>query len=141
MPSFSKILEKIVYKRLYSYFQHHELLYKAQYGFRKNFSTELALLDFKNKIIQHIHKKKQNLGIFLDLSKAFDTLQHDILLDKMKHYGIRGIPYNWFKSYLSDRRQYVHFQNCNSEEKNINCGVPQGSVLGPLLFLIYMKFF
>ena len=139
LPSFSKILEKVVYKRLYSYFQHHELFYKAQYGFRKNFSTELALLDFKNKIIQQIHKKKQNLGIFLDLSKAFDTLQHDILLNKIKHYGIRGIPYNWFKSYLSDRRQYVNFQNYNSEERNIGCGVPQGSILGPLLFLIYMN--
>jgi hypothetical protein len=137
LPSFSKILEKVVYKRLYNYFQEYNLLYSSQYGFRKNFSTELAILEFQNSIIKYIQNKKHCLGLFLDLSKAFDSLQHDILLNKMKHYGIRGVALDWFNSYISNRIQYVSYQNVNSINGNIMCGVPQGSVLGPLLFLIY----
>ena len=137
LPSFSKILEKIVYNRLYTYLQEKQLLYKSQYGFRKNLSTELATLEFQNIIINYMQSKKQCLGLFLDLSKAFDSLQHNILLAKMQKYGIRGLALNWFESYLSGRRQYTNYKGINSEYETIVCGVPQGSVIGPLLFLIY----
>lgn len=137
LPTFSKILEKIVYKRLYMFLQKYELLYDSQYGFRKNLSTELAILEFQNRIIRSLENQNYTLGLFLDLSKAFDTLQHNILLNKLEHYGIRGNALNWFKSYLTGREQYVSYQGVNSERISILCGVPQGSVLGPLLFLIY----
>ena len=78
-------------------------------------------------------------GVFIDLKKAFDTVNHSILLKKMEHYGIRGIALNWFTSYLSNRKQYVSVNGHTSEYLNISCGVPQGSVLGPLLFLVYLK--
>jgi len=139
LPSFSKVLEKIVHKRLFQFLTNNNLLFASQYGFRKYYSTELGILEFQNRIISHIQNKEHCLGLFLDLSKAFDSLQHDILLRKLQHYGIRGVTLNWFRSYLSNRTQSVSFQNVNSQPKIVNCGVPQGSVLGPLLFLIYVN--
>ena len=115
------------------------MFYKSQYGFRQLHSTELAALEITDRIYLDLDNKKIPLAVFLDLSKAFDTIDHDILLYKLCHYGIKGTPLNWFKSYLTDRKQYVEFNGKKSELGTISTGVPQGSILGPLLFIIYMN--
>ena len=112
-------------------------LYKSQYGFRHNHSTVNAITEFCFNVLQSFDERQYTLSVFLDLSKAFDTIDHTILLSKLDHYGIRGIALDWFKSYLRDRKQYVHYKGSNSNKLNIECGVPQGSVLGPLLFILY----
>ena len=139
LPVFSKVLERIVYNRLFNFVIKHKLLYTSQYSFQKNLSTELAILELQDGINTSLNEKECCVGIFMDLSKAFDTLDHDILLNKLNHYGIRGIALSWFQNYLSDRNQYVCINGCNSELLPITCGVPQGSILGPLLFLIYVN--
>ena len=139
LSPFSKLLEKIVYTRLTTFVQHNDLLADTQYGFRKNLSTELALIDLTNQISKSLDDHQTTIGIFLDLSKAFDTVNHEILLHKLEHYGIRGTPLKWFTSYLSNRYQYVSLNNTSSSFLPIICGVPQGSILGPLLFLLYVN--
>ena len=139
LPVFSKLFEKIVYKRLINYLDSNNILFKKQYGFRKNHSTSLALLDLVDKITSAIDEKKYTVGIFLDLSKAFDTVNHDILFDKLSFYGIRGLPLDWLKNYFLNRFQYVDYNGSSSFYNTIKCGVPQGSILGPLLFLIYIN--
>ena len=139
LPVFSKVLERIVYNRLFNFVIKHKLLYTSQYGFQKDLSTELAILELQDRINTSLNEKECCVGIFMDLSKAFDTLDHDILLNKLNHYGIRGIALSWFQNYLSDRNQYVCINGCNSELLPITCGVPQGSILGPLLCLIYVN--
>ena len=139
LSCFSKILEKLMFKRLMSFIDKQKILYQDQFGFRKNHSTEMAIISLTQKITEAIENKKFTIGIFLDLSKAFDTVDHSILLDKLEYYGIRGITLKWFKSYLSDRKQIVKFYEYRSSMNTISCGVPQGSVLGPLLFLLYVN--
>ena len=136
---FDKIMEKVMHKRLYDFLQKHNILFQNQFGFRKNNSTTSALLQITEKIKESIDNKKYGCGIFIDLSKTFDTVNHEILLRKLEHYGIRGVVLDWFNSYLSNRKQYVYLNGESSQLENITCGVPQGSVLGPLLFLIYIN--
>ena len=139
LPSISKILEKVVYNRLYHFLNSNKLLNPNQYGFRKNHSTDLALIQIYDKITKAMANKEHVLGLFFDLSKAFDTLNHGILLQKLHSYGIRGNALSWVKDYLSNRQQYVTFNGTNSGFLPITCGVPQGSILGPLLFLLYIN--
>ena len=124
---------------MYSYLEHHNLFYTSQYGFRTTLSTEKAIIELHNRILESFDSKHWTLGIFLDLSKAFDTLDHSILMSKLPYYGIRGIALQWFSNYLSDRKQCVSYKNTLSALKSISIGVPQGSILGPLLFLIYIN--
>lgn len=139
LPYFSKLLEKIVYTRLYSYIDKMNLLYPLQHGFRSGHSTVMSLLDMHNQITKAIDTKKFSVGIFLDLSKAFDTVDHEILIKKMEKYGIRGTPLAWFRSYLSSRQHQVRCNQVLSDFGTMRFGVPQGSILGPLLFLIYIN--
>ena len=139
LPSISKVIEKIVYRQLYDYFNENNLIYDSQYGFRQLHSTELAALEITDRISQNLDKGKLPITIYLDLSKAFDTLNHTILLEKLHYYGVKGTANNWFRSYLTDRKQFVSIENHQSDQMSLNTGVPQGSILGPLLFLIAMN--
>ena len=138
---FNKILEKLVYKRLHQYLEKKEILYYKQFGFHATYSTTYALLSIVDKINKAIDHHDYACGIFLDLSKAFDTVNHDVLIKKLEFYGVRDLQINFFLSYLSNLRQFVSVNNISSDELTISCGVPQGSVLGPLLFLIYVNDF
>jgi hypothetical protein len=122
-----------------AYLDKFKILYDNQYGFRKNHSTSLALIDLYDKISDAIDRKETSVGIFLDLSKAFDTVNHEILFDKLEHYGIRGLPLQWIKSYFTNRTQFVQFNEHRSSPSAVCCGVPQGSILGPLFFLLYIN--
>ena len=101
--------------------------------------TEMAVNYLVNKISEALDKKHFAVSIFLDLSKAFDTVNHTILFSKLSHYGVRGLPLQWFMSYMTNREQFVSFQNTESSTMKITCGVPQGSILGPLIFLLYIN--
>ena len=139
LSAISKVLEKLVYKRVISFIERHNLICPEQYGFLKGRSTEHAILDIIHKIAYAIETRKITLGVFLDLSKAFDTIPHHILIKKLARYGIRGVAGCWFNSYLSNRTQYVQTEKATSSCQTITFGVPQGSVLGPLLFLLYIN--
>lgn len=136
---FSKIFEKCIAARLVEFLTKCNIIKKNQYGFRAGHSTSSALTDFIHKVISAIDKGEILLGLFLDLSKAFDTLDHKILLAKLRKYGIRGVTLKLFKNYLTNRKQFVRIDNHTSEYKSIRCGVPQGSILGPILFLLYIN--
>ena len=139
LSTFSKVFEKTVFNQVYDYFQINRLFFKSQYGFRIGHSTELAALQFADKILNDLDNHNTPVSIFLDLSKAFDTLDHNILLTKLEHYGITDIALQWFRSYLSNRYQFVQFDSVASDMYPLTTGVPQGSILGPLLFIIYMN--
>ena len=139
LSNLNKIMEKLIFNRLYDFLETFDCLYKSQYGFRSKHSTTHALINITENIRSALDSKKLVCGIFVDLQKAFDTVNHNILLQKLDYYGIRGNINNWFKSYLLNRKQYVSINGFESDIKTIKHGVPQGSVLGPLLFLLYIN--
>ena len=127
------------HERLTSFLDRYNILYKHQYGFQRGKSTDHAILDLHTNVIKAIKNRGKSCSVFLDFAKAFDTVNHDILLKKWKYYGICGSPLNSFKSYLSGRYHCVKINNAKSDNKAIVFGVPQGSVSGTLLFLIYIN--
>ena len=114
------------------------ILNEKQFGFRTNHSTYMAIIPCRQSSCA-VERNTSTLGIFLDLSKVFDTIDHDTILYKLEYYVFIGIVLDWFKSYLNNRRQFARYQACDSEYKNIKCGVPQGSILGPLLLILYVN--
>ena len=139
LSPFSKIFERIIYNRMYSFLDKNHILSNTQYGFRKKRSTESALINYVNNIHEGLNKKRYVTSIFMDLSKAFDVIYHTILKQKLEHYGFRGIFLEFILSYVQDRQYFVSTNGFKSPIKTVNIGVPQGSILGPLLFLIYVN--
>jgi len=139
LSSISKLLEKIIHLRMFNFITKYNILSPRQFGFRPNRSTYMAINDLYCNIAKKLDNNLNVVSIFLDLSKAFDTINHEILLTKLNHYGIRGLANDWIRSYLTNRQQHVLFNGTLSNPSHINCGVPQGSILGPLLFLLYIN--
>jgi hypothetical protein len=139
LSSFSKIFEKAISIRLISFLDKNYILSRPnqQFGFRKKHSTHMALLDFYDKVTESIESNNYTVGIFIDLQKAFDTIDHSILIKNLDYYGIRGTANILLRSYLTNRKQCVKFNNTISSPQNVLCGVPQGSILGPILFILY----
>jgi hypothetical protein len=141
LPAFSKLIEKIMYNKVMSFLNSNNILYKHQYEFRPKHSTIHPIIHLINHCAKanDANPQQYTMSIFCDLSKPFDVINHEILITKLNVWGIRGSANKWFQNYLSDRKQYVEIENTKSDFQNIMCGVPQGSILGALLYLIYVN--
>ena len=139
LSSLSKIIEKVITNRMINFLEDFDILSMTQFGYRKNMGTETALLNFIDNIQNQLNNYKYTISVFMDLSKAFDVIDHDILKNKLEHYGFRGNFLNLLLNFVADRKYFVHVNGLNSDMKILNIGVPQGSTLGPLLFLIYIN--
>ena len=138
---FSKLLERIVHDQVISFMKVNAHFTKSQHAFQKLHSTLTSLINVTDSWFSNVNRHEVNASVFLDLKKAFDTVDHDILLAKLSAYGVDGVPYHWFRSYLTDRQQYCHINGHRSSQKHVQCGIPQGSCLGPLLFILYVNDF
>ena len=136
---FSKILRRIMYNRIYKYLDYNNLLFHKKFGFRKGHSSDHALIKFIDNIYDFFNQNKYTSGIFIDLSEAFDFVDHNILIDKLNLYGIKNNSLKWFLSYLSNRKQFKQSGAIKTSSLDIICGVPLGSILRPLLFKIYLN--
>ena len=139
LPIFDKVLEKVLHDRLYSFFEKYNLICNSQFGFRRGMGTDMAALKLLDFLYTTYAESMYSICLYLDFTKAFDCIDHKILLAKLWRYGIRGKPYELLKSFLSDRKQYVTFNNIKSYLGDVKIGIPQGSCLGPLLFIIYVN--
>ena len=139
LPCVSKIFERVLFNQLYEYFDRNDLLTQHQYGFRKNHSTEFAAMELIDRVANLLELGKIPFNLYIDLSKAFDVLNHDILLSKLEFYGLNELTIKLIKNYLSNRSQFCQYYDANSDIVRTNIGVPQGSILGPLLFSIYIN--
>ena len=139
LPIFGKLFEKVIAKRLSDFLEENEILTSRQFGFRKSHNTEYAAANLYDHFLSRMDRKESTCAIFLDLAKAFDSVNHKILLAKLYKYNIRGPAFDLLQSYLSNRWQYVKLNDINSDIKPIDIGIPQGSILGPLLFLIFIN--
>ena len=139
LSNFSKFFEKVMYNRMIEFAEQYNILYRCQFGFRKNYSTSHALIHLITRISSATDQRETIVGVFLDLSKVFDTLDDQILFTKLEHYGIRDVALQWIKSYFSCRQQFVQINQTCSSMQTIKCGVPQGSILGPLFFILYIN--
>ena len=139
LNTFSKVFERLMDDRLTKFLDKYNVLYQNQFGFGQRHSTHHALIASVDKITKSLDNGDIVIGVFLDLKKAFDTVNNKILLKRLYHYGIRRNLNKWFESYLADRSQYVLFNGKTFDTRNVNYGVPQGSILGPLLFILYIN--
>ena len=139
LSNISKIIEKMVHDRLYNFLEQNKAFYNYQFGFRNNHSINHALVEITEQIRNSCDRNLYTCGVYLNLQNAFDTVNHEILLEKLKYYGIKETSYNWFKSYLCERLQYTQIKDSESSLKAVSHGVPQGSVLGPLLFILLIN--
>jgi hypothetical protein len=146
LPSFSKIFEVAYIIRLIGFLQHHKLLSEDQFGFQRGKSTTQAIYTFLTSIYEALDNKDFAIGLFYDMSKAFDSMDHILLANTLKELGIRGVALDWISTFLADRQQYVEmidrdgYSKVRSETRTTNIGVPQGSVLGPILYIIHVNF-
>ena len=139
LSCFNKLFEKLLCKRLVTFLERNQIFFNYKYGFGKLHSTTLALIEFTDTIIRFLDEGNFCISVFIDLTKAFDTVDHEILLHKLERYGIRGHANIFLRSYLSNRHQYTAINDLSSTLRKVQCGVPQGSVLGPLLFALYIN--